>query len=130
MSRRITDADRYASMKTYIEGLVDTSLFTSNVAQLVAITRSEGGVDTGHEIARVVLLSICIVIEAIVMIMLVYQYSQNINDLGEGAEGEEADEKKAEREECLKNINTACTVMCALLVLLNIVIVALSENQA
>ncbi|XP_019632338.1 PREDICTED: uncharacterized protein LOC109475973 [Branchiostoma belcheri] len=79
---RIKDANGYNTMKTYIGGLVDVSLFTSNISQLVTITRSTGGVDTGQEIGRVVLLAITMFLQVVLMVILIYQGSVDINKLG------------------------------------------------
>ncbi|KAI8509288.1 hypothetical protein Bbelb_131360 [Branchiostoma belcheri] len=79
---RIKDANGYNTMKTYIGGLVDVSLFTSNISQLLTITRSTGGVDTGEEIGRVVLLAITMFLQVVLMVILIYQGSIDINKLG------------------------------------------------
>ncbi|XP_078657485.1 uncharacterized protein LOC144903343 [Branchiostoma floridae x Branchiostoma belcheri] len=60
-------------LKTTAEALLDIGLFTSNVSQLVTITRSEGGVNTGEETARVALLGICMLLQVVLMGILLYQ---------------------------------------------------------
>ncbi|XP_019632392.1 PREDICTED: uncharacterized protein LOC109476022 [Branchiostoma belcheri] len=60
-------------LKTTAEALMDIGLFTSNVSQIVAITRSEGGVNTGEETARVVLLGIGMLLQVVLMIIFIYQ---------------------------------------------------------
>ncbi|XP_019632395.1 PREDICTED: uncharacterized protein LOC109476024 [Branchiostoma belcheri] len=139
---QIKDPDGYATKKTTTAGLVDVSLFTSNISQLVTITRSEGGVNTAQEWTRVVFLIICMVLQVALMFILGYQRSQNINRLGEGANEitttlgaanlrnyEKAimakKLKRDKKENKLNMSNYAATTLSTLMVLFNIIIAAL-----
>ncbi|KAI8509287.1 hypothetical protein Bbelb_131350 [Branchiostoma belcheri] len=139
---QIKDPDGYATKKTTTEGLVDVSLFTSNISQLVTIIRSEGGVNTAQEWTRFVFLIICMVLQVALMFILGYQRSQNINRLGEGANEitttlgaanlrnyEKAimakKLKRDKKENKLNMSNYAATTLSTLMVLFNIIIAAL-----
>ncbi|XP_035691008.1 uncharacterized protein LOC118425945 [Branchiostoma floridae] len=152
MSGEMENLNQYATRKTTVEGFIDTSLFTSNVSVLLSITRSPNGVDTGEEIAEMVLVSICMLLQVALMGIFVYQGSKNIEKLGnkptedistsstrsESAKRrraweieDEIEKERSEEDRNLDKTNTAATILTAALVLFEIVILGLlSENQA
>ncbi|CAH1243611.1 Hypp7131 [Branchiostoma lanceolatum] len=115
--------DHYTTWKTSAEALIDVSLFASNVTLILTITRSPNGSNTGEEIAKMVLVCICMVLQVGLMVLFVYQSSRNIEDLGTDDAG-----KKEDRN--LDRTNAAANIMAAFIMLFEIVILAfVSENQ-
>ncbi|XP_035700026.1 ninjurin-1-like [Branchiostoma floridae] len=116
------NANSYASLKSAIESMVDISLVISYIPQLLAITRSPGGVDTGEEIARVVLISICMLFQTVLLCIFVYQgFQPKIqSDTTRGPQ--------VPKESFISNYVAA--VLALLVMILNAAIAAVGGNQA
>ncbi|XP_078703545.1 ninjurin-2-like isoform X2 [Branchiostoma floridae x Branchiostoma belcheri] len=118
--RVISNVNTYATLKTVVQGLMDTALFTSNASQMANLLKSrETDPFTNLEVARVTLLSFSMVFQVVIFSLLVVQGATNIEKL------EKDEEKRKKQEEMLKGTNIAAIVFSMLVVLINIFVTKL-----
>ncbi|XP_019630599.1 PREDICTED: ninjurin-2-like isoform X1 [Branchiostoma belcheri] len=120
LGRVISNVNTYATLKTVVQGLMDTALFTSNASQMANLLKSrETDPFTNLEVARVTLLSFSMVFQVVIFSLLVVQGATNIEKL------EKDEEKRKKQEEMLKATNIAAIVFSMLVVLINIFVTKL-----
>eukprot|EP00058_Branchiostoma_floridae_P023327 XP_002608817.1 hypothetical protein BRAFLDRAFT_89684 [Branchiostoma floridae] len=118
--RVISNVNTYATLKTVVQGLMDTALFTSNASQMANLLKGrETDPFTHLEVARVTLLSFSMVFQVVIFSLLVVQGATNIEKL------EEDKEKRKKQEDMLKATNIAAIVFSMLVVLINIFVTKL-----
>ncbi|XP_035689385.1 ninjurin-2-like [Branchiostoma floridae] len=120
LGRVISNVNTYATLKTVVQGLMDTALFTSNASQMANLLKGrETDPFTHLEVARVTLLSFSMVFQVVIFSLLVVQGATNIEKL------EEDKEKRKKQEDMLKATNIAAIVFSMLVVLINIFVTKL-----
>ncbi|XP_066302973.1 ninjurin-2-like isoform X2 [Branchiostoma lanceolatum] len=118
--RVISNVNTYATLKTVVQGLMDTALFTSNASQMATLLKDrETDPFTHLEVARVTLLSFSMVFQVVIFALLVVQGATNIEKLEKDAE------KRKKQEDMLKATNIAAIVFSMLVVLINIFVTKL-----
>ncbi|CAH1238053.1 NINJ2 [Branchiostoma lanceolatum] len=120
LGRVISNVNTYATLKTVVQGLMDTALFTSNASQMATLLKGrETDPFTHLEVARVTLLSFSMVFQVVIFALLVVQGATNIEKL------EKDPEKRKKQEDMLKATNIAAIVFSMLVVLINIFVTKL-----
>ncbi|XP_066302970.1 ninjurin-2-like isoform X1 [Branchiostoma lanceolatum] len=120
LGRVISNVNTYATLKTVVQGLMDTALFTSNASQMATLLKDrETDPFTHLEVARVTLLSFSMVFQVVIFALLVVQGATNIEKLEKDAE------KRKKQEDMLKATNIAAIVFSMLVVLINIFVTKL-----
>ncbi|XP_078573054.1 ninjurin-2-like isoform X1 [Branchiostoma floridae x Branchiostoma japonicum] len=120
LGRVISNVNTYATLKTVVQGLMDTALFTSNASQMANLLKGrETDPFTHLEVARVTLLSFSMVFQVVIFSLLVVQGATNIEKM------DKDEEKRKKKEDMLKATNIAAIVFSMLVVLINIFVTKL-----